>query len=71
MNEISNNEMTVYLTEDGAWFQFSEDGEGEPMRLVVSPDESIYSYSHGGARYRAAIEMIAKWKEENDWGITK
>lgn len=60
----------VILMPDGCWFEFADDGDGEPLRPVTPPDEQIYAYSHGGDRYRAAIRGIAAWKEANSWGVT-
>lgn len=56
---------TVYLSADGCWFRFYREST---MRPVVQPDESVYAYSHGGAKYRAAVEVIADWKSQQGWG---
>jgi hypothetical protein len=62
-----NDGSTINLQEDGFWFYFTEDGP-DSMKLVVPADESNYSYSHCGAKYREAIEVIAQWKEAEGWG---
>lgn len=54
---------SVHVTEDGRWFYFDSEGPTH-MRPVVSPDESIYAYSHGNERYREAMEVIFGWKED-------
>jgi hypothetical protein len=63
-----NDGSTIHLLEDGCWFYFTEDGP-DMMKLVVPPVESNYSYSHGGAKYREAMEVIAKHKEVEGWGF--
>ena len=62
-----NDGSTLQLQEDGCWFYFTEDGP-EMMKLVVQPVESNYAYSHGGTKYREAMEVIAQYKEVQGWG---
>lgn len=62
-----NDGSTIHLQDDGCWFYFDKDGP-DMMKLVVPCNESNYTYAHGGARYREAIEVIAKWKEAQGWG---
>ena len=63
-----NDGTSLHLLEDGFWFYFTEDGP-DMMKLVVHPNESNYSYSHGGTKYREACEVIAKHKEVEGWGF--
>ena len=60
----------IAVTADGCWFEYADEDDAENMHPVVQPDEAIYAYSHGGVRYRAAIEAIATWKESSGWGVT-
>lgn len=63
-----NDGSTIHLQDDGDWFYFTEDGADE-MRPVVEPDEEIYAYSHGGTKYREAMQLIAKHKEVEGRGV--
>lgn len=60
---------SVHVSEDGCWFYFESEGP-DSMKLVVSPDESNYSYSHGGKLFREAMEVIHEWKESTGFGET-
>ena len=60
----------IAVTADGCWFEYADADDAENMHPVVQPDEAVYAYSHGGVRYRAAIEAIATWKESSGWGVT-
>ena len=70
LQRIETEAGTVTLTPDGCWFQFTDDGDGDPLRPVVPPDERFYAYSHGGEQYRAAVRAIWNWKQANGWGVT-
>ena len=58
---------SVHVTEDGCWFYFDSDGP-DMMKLVVPPDESNYTYSHGGELFREVMEVIHEWKESTGFG---
>ncbi len=59
---------SVHVTEDGCWFYFESDGP-DMMKLVVPPDESNYTYSHGGELFRDAMDVIHEWKESTGFGF--
>lgn len=59
---------SIHVTEDGCWFYFDSDGP-DMMKLVVPPDESNYTYSHGGKLFREAIDVIHEWKESTGFGF--
>lgn len=61
-----NDCSAIYLHDDGCFFFFADDGPGM-VRLVVQPRESNYAYSHGGAKYREAMEIIAKYEEDQSF----
>ncbi len=59
---------SVHVTEDGCWFYFESDGP-DMMKPVVPPDESNYTYSHGGKLFREAMDVIHEWKESTGFGF--
>lgn len=60
MIEIKTPSTTIYLQDDGAWFQYHDSPNMYP---VVPPDEQNYTYSYGGKLYREACDAIAKYKK--------
>ncbi len=38
-------------------------------KVDVSPDESNYTYSHGGKLFREAMDVIREWKESAGFGF--
>ena len=64
---LQSTDESIFLTEDGCWFYFESDGP-DMMKLAVPASESNYAYSHGGHRYREAVEVIAGWKDSHGWG---
>ena len=68
LSDDENTIESVHVTDDGCWFYFESEGP-DMMKLVVPPDESNYTYSHGGKLFCEAMDVIHEWKESAGFGF--